>query len=250
MRKAIRTGEREYDLLLTPDVNGDGGRSMEQQRPQWFYFEVSGMWSGEPAYVFNIINCEKANSQYNFGNVNRPYTEMLNTILKSSCPILWHYLGMQPLLFSVKESVINGRPYWRRCGRDIIYFKNHYTSSSKRNYQTVSFAVVFPHTADVCYLAFHFPYTFTRLKVRISRLRDWHFVTKASSDEHLPWGKAKCFHITAPARPNLHHQRFRCFSSLSSLMSQPLRASGATGHDYFRLRRRQLSQKEIGYVHR
>ena len=40
-------------------------------------------------YIFNIINYEKANSQFNF--------------------------GMQPILFSVKEAM-EGRPYWRRIG--------------------------------------------------------------------------------------------------------------------------------------
>lgn len=49
----------EYDLLLNPDVNSS-------QHHQWFYFEVSAMKSAIP-YCFNIINCEKANSQFNFG---------------------------------------------------------------------------------------------------------------------------------------------------------------------------------------
>ena len=59
LRKAIRTSAFEYNLLLTPDVNS-------AKHHQWFYFEVSKMKARLP-YTFNIINYEKANSQYNFG---------------------------------------------------------------------------------------------------------------------------------------------------------------------------------------
>jgi len=49
----------EYDLVLSPDINTNNHH-------QWFYFEVGGMEAGVP-YRFNIINCEKGNSQFNFG---------------------------------------------------------------------------------------------------------------------------------------------------------------------------------------
>ena len=66
-------GGRQYDLILNPDVNSD-------KHHQWFYFQVSHMKSGEHfPYIFNIINYEKANSQFNF--------------------------GMQPVMFSVKEAL-------------------------------------------------------------------------------------------------------------------------------------------------
>ena len=61
LRKTIRIRDREYNLLLTPDVNS-------AKHHQWFYFEVSKVRSGA-AYTFNIINYEKANSQYNFGEI-------------------------------------------------------------------------------------------------------------------------------------------------------------------------------------
>jgi len=51
--------EFEYDLILNPDVNIN-------HHHQWFYFEVSNMVAGSP-YRFNIVNCEKLNSQFNFG---------------------------------------------------------------------------------------------------------------------------------------------------------------------------------------
>lgn len=49
----------EYDLVLNSDINSN-------HYHQWFYFEVSNMRVGIP-YRFNIINCEKSNSQFNYG---------------------------------------------------------------------------------------------------------------------------------------------------------------------------------------
>lgn len=49
----------EYDLIMNADVNSS-------QHHQWFYFEVRDMKSAVP-YRFNIINCEKLNSQFNYG---------------------------------------------------------------------------------------------------------------------------------------------------------------------------------------
>ena len=74
---------------------------------------------------------------------------------------------MQPVLFSVKESLL-GRPCWRRVGEDICYFRNHFSKSSHvdaKNYMTVTFSIAFPHDNDICYLAYHYPYTYSRLLV-------------------------------------------------------------------------------------
>ncbi|XP_043794374.1 cytosolic carboxypeptidase 1-like isoform X5 [Apis laboriosa] len=132
LRKVIQIGVREYDLILTPDVNSGS-------RHQWFYFEVSNMEA--LAYTFNIINCEKANSQFNF--------------------------GMKPILFSVAEAQL-GRPGWVRTGADICYYRNCYQRPAKgKNYLTTSFTVTFPHAYDVCYLAYHFPYTYSLLMTNI-----------------------------------------------------------------------------------
>ena len=60
-RKAIQIRDREYNLILNPDINS-------YKHHQWFYFQVSNMVGGDHApYVFNIINYEKTNSQFNFG---------------------------------------------------------------------------------------------------------------------------------------------------------------------------------------
>lgn len=53
----------EYDLLVNPDVNST-------QHQQWFYFQVHGTRAAVP-YRFNIINCEKPNSQFNYGMRSR-----------------------------------------------------------------------------------------------------------------------------------------------------------------------------------
>ncbi|CAG9581580.1 unnamed protein product [Danaus chrysippus] len=135
LRKAIQVGPREYELILMPDVNSP-------KRHQWFYFEVRNMQQGRP-YIFNIVNCEKSDSQFNF--------------------------GMKPVMYSVKEAVL-GRPGWVRAGSDICYYRNSYHYSNQRNnkcYLTVTFNIDFPHTNDVCYLAYHFPFTYSMMMTRI-----------------------------------------------------------------------------------
>ncbi|ETE73574.1 Cytosolic carboxypeptidase 4, partial [Ophiophagus hannah] len=136
LRKAIQVREYEYDLILNPDINS-------AQYHQWFYFEVSAMKSAIP-YRFNIINCDKPNSQFNY--------------------------GMQPVMYSVKEA-LQGRPHWIRVGYDICYYKNHYRNYGPaaaggpcgKSCYTLTFSLVFPHQEDVCYLAYHYPYTYSTM---------------------------------------------------------------------------------------
>ncbi|XP_045540869.1 cytosolic carboxypeptidase 1 isoform X2 [Papilio machaon] len=136
LRKVIQVGPREYELILMPDVNSN-------KRHQWFYFEVRNMQQGRP-YIFNIVNCEKSDSQFNF--------------------------GMKPVLYSVKEAVA-GKPGWVRAGSEICYYRNsyHYANQKSHNkcYLTVTFNIEFPHTNDVCYIAYHFPFTYSMLMTRI-----------------------------------------------------------------------------------
>ncbi|KAJ8005972.1 hypothetical protein DPEC_G00123440 [Dallia pectoralis] len=142
LRKAIQVRKFEYDLVLNSDINSN-------HYHQWFYFEVSGMSVGTP-YRFNIINCEKSNSQFNY--------------------------GMQVLMYSVQEA-INGRPRWVRSGTDICYYKNHFSRSSiaaggqkGKSYYTMSFTMTFSHRDDVCYFAYHYPYTYSTLKMHLRKL--------------------------------------------------------------------------------
>uniref|UniRef100_A0A8D1N5H6 Cytosolic carboxypeptidase N-terminal domain-containing protein n=1 Tax=Sus scrofa TaxID=9823 RepID=A0A8D1N5H6_PIG len=159
LRKAIQVREFEYDLLVNADVNS-------AQHQQWFYFRVTGMRTAIP-YRFNIINCEKPNSQFNY--------------------------GMQPTLYSVKEALL-GRPGWVRTGYEICYYKNHYLQSaaitggaSGKYYYTLTFTITFPHDEDACYLAYHYPYTYTTLMVMPSlkpcpSRTSWGFSWKQSGD--------------------------------------------------------------------
>ncbi|NXD14947.1 CBPC4 carboxypeptidase, partial [Nothocercus nigrocapillus] len=133
LRKAIQVREFEYDLIMNADVNSS-------QHHQWFYFEVRDMKLAVP-YRFNIINCEKFNSQFNY--------------------------GMQLVMYSVKEA-LQGRPSWLRVGSDISYYKNHYRSCAaggmrRKSYYTLAFSITFPHKDDVCYLAYHYPYTYSAM---------------------------------------------------------------------------------------
>ncbi|XP_059081285.1 cytosolic carboxypeptidase 1-like isoform X2 [Tigriopus californicus] len=139
LRKVIRLVHQEYNLILTPDVN-------TAKHHQWFYFSVKNMRSDQ-IYTFNIINYEKTNSQFNF--------------------------GMQPVMFSQLEYEQRGLG-WTRVGQDVIYYKNEFSKSmaAGSNYMTASFKIQFPHsTGDVCYLAYHFPYTYTRLLTHLEVLQ-------------------------------------------------------------------------------
>uniref|UniRef100_A0A4W6GCR9 Cytosolic carboxypeptidase 1 n=1 Tax=Lates calcarifer TaxID=8187 RepID=A0A4W6GCR9_LATCA len=144
LRKAVQVRKYEYDLVLNSDINSN-------HYHQWFYFEVSGMRVGT-TYRFNIINCEKSNSQFNY--------------------------GMQVLMYSVQEA-ISGRPRWVRTGADICYYKNHFARSSiaaggqkGKSYYTLTFSTSFSHKDDVCYFAYHYPYTYSTLKMHLSKLED------------------------------------------------------------------------------
>ncbi|KAE8633207.1 hypothetical protein XENTR_v10001814 [Xenopus tropicalis] len=146
LRKVIQIRKNEYDLILNSDINSN-------HYHQWFYFEVSGMRTGV-AYRFNIINCEKSNSQFNY--------------------------GMQPLMYSVQEALAS-RPWWYRVGMDICYYKNHFSRSSiatggqkGKSYYTITFTVTFPHRDDVCYFAYHYPYTYSTLKMHLKKLESLH----------------------------------------------------------------------------
>lgn len=74
-------------------------------------------------------------------------------------------------MFSVTDAM-DGKPYWFRTGTSICYYKNHFTRSAQatggvkgKTYYTATFTVTFKHDKDICYLAYHFPYTYTTLQV-------------------------------------------------------------------------------------
>ncbi|XP_077424585.1 cytosolic carboxypeptidase 4 [Vanacampus margaritifer] len=139
LRKAIQVRRYEYDLILNADVNCC-------QHTQWFYFEVSNMVPDVP-YRFNIINCEKSNSQFNY--------------------------GMQPVLYSVRDA-LNGKPHWCRSGTEICYFRNYFCpvrGSRRTTFYTLTFTITFKYSEDVCYLAYHYPYTYSALRAHLRLLQ-------------------------------------------------------------------------------
>ncbi len=130
----------EYDLLLNADINTN-------HHHQWFYFRVSNNEARVP-YRFNIINCEKPNSQFNY--------------------------GMQPVMFSV-TAANQKQQGWVRAGTRISYYKNNFTvfgdstkndwKKKRKAYYTLTFTITFQHKMDTCYFAYHYPYTFSMLQV-------------------------------------------------------------------------------------
>lgn len=127
--------DTEYDLWLEPDLFQDNHR-------QWFFFQVGNM-APDVTYSFNILNFEKRDSQ--FGR------------------------GMQPVMFSTREA-IQGYPIWRRVGTNIIYYKNNIKNRYSKAHYSVSFDVKFKHHGDTVYLAYHYPYTYTRLRAELSNI--------------------------------------------------------------------------------
>uniref|UniRef100_A0A8C2DSY8 Cytosolic carboxypeptidase 1 n=1 Tax=Cyprinus carpio TaxID=7962 RepID=A0A8C2DSY8_CYPCA len=187
LRKAIQVRKFEYDLILNSDINSN-------HYHQWFYFEVGNMRPGV-RYRFNIINCEKSNSQFNY--------------------------GMQVLMYSVQDA-INGSPHWVRTGSDICYYKNHFSRSSiaaggqkGKSYFTLTFTVTFQHKDDVCYFAYHYPYTYSMLKMHLQKLSALRTaqIYYRQDDLCVTLGENSCPLLTITAMPgsssNDHISQFR-----------------------------------------
>jgi len=130
------TRDQQYELWIEPDMYQDSHR-------QWFFFKVGNIDTNH-RYQFSIMNFEKKESQ--FGK------------------------GMQPLMFSVDEARV-GNPHWRRIGSNIMYFSNNIRNKGNKNYYTMSFDVTFPRDTTLVYMAYHFPYTYTRLKAHLNMIR-------------------------------------------------------------------------------
>lgn len=118
LTRSVRCGR--YDLVLSPDINTMG-------HTQWFFFSVTNMKPGVP-YRFNIVNLEKANSQYNF--------------------------GMQPVMYSERGAEEDGLG-WHRVGAKVGYLKNSLRRDhpKKSTLFTATFTITFKYPGDTCYLA-------------------------------------------------------------------------------------------------
>ncbi|GMR52302.1 hypothetical protein PMAYCL1PPCAC_22497 [Pristionchus mayeri] len=139
LRAAIQTDKAHYELILQPEVN------QSRDHFQWFYFEISNC-EANVEYTFEIVNCLKTSSMF--------------------------VHGMQPLAFSVGEAVA-GRPGWVRVGHSISYYRNQYVIDAdvaghrKDRFFSLRFTFALRHKGDVCYLAYHFPYTYSMLRATL-----------------------------------------------------------------------------------
>ena len=86
--------------------------------------------------------------------------------------LFFFHPGMQPVMYSTTEAQ-EGRAGWIRAGANVCYYRNYFTRSREatggqggKTYYTSTFTVTFPHANDICYFAYHYPYTFTMLQVR------------------------------------------------------------------------------------
>lgn len=137
LRRAIQVYPHEYDLILRPDINTRG-------HTQWFYFSVSNTRRNIP-YKLNVINLVKGDSLY--------------------------LEGMQPLVFSEKESAASGTG-WTRTGENICYYQNNIKRRNGQYYYTATFTLRFDHNHDTAHVAYCYPYTYTDLQRYLKALED------------------------------------------------------------------------------
>lgn len=149
---ATKISQYEYDLQVQSDINAGPGK-----HNQWFYFSVRNMIPNVQ-YRFNILNLSKPASQFNN--------------------------GMQPVIYSAEDST------WKRIGDHVFYIKykqlirNHYLKQpiseqdeqkTKNNgpantYSTLVLSVNFKHANDLCFIAYHYPYTYSELQRSLYQL--------------------------------------------------------------------------------
>ena len=81
----------------------------------------------------------------------------------TTCTIL-----VQPLVYSTQEAALRGTG-WRRRGHDVCYYQNHIRRRSGY-YYTLSYKLRVLHAADVTYVAYAHPYTYTDLNRYLNAL--------------------------------------------------------------------------------
>uniref|UniRef100_T1HCQ8 Peptidase_M14 domain-containing protein n=1 Tax=Rhodnius prolixus TaxID=13249 RepID=T1HCQ8_RHOPR len=80
--------------------------------------------------------------------------------------------GMRPVMYSLKEAVIN-KIGWKRCGSNINYYQNYQNGEDEQNSTyTLTFTIEFPHDDDCVYLAHSYPYTYTDLQEYLIKLQN------------------------------------------------------------------------------
>ena len=103
---------------------------------QWFYFSVQKLIPGAQ-YTFNVVNFTKSDSLFNY--------------------------GMLPVAYSTAMNKKNGTE-WFRIGKDVVYKKGLIPrQNSRKFYYKLSFKVTWRIANDTVYLAYTFPYTYTKI---------------------------------------------------------------------------------------
>jgi len=88
LRRAVKIGENEYNLILKYDYN-------TTTYTQWYYFRITNTRKNAK-YKFNFVNLIKPESSYN--------------------------QGMKPLIYSKKEAETGSGIGWYRDGENICYY--------------------------------------------------------------------------------------------------------------------------------
>ena len=86
---------------------------------------------------------------------------------------------MQPLIYSVQDMLDSGVGRWQRSGFSIGYYKNQFIRNASVaggrkgcTYYTLTFSLVFTHTDDIVYVAYHYPFSYSMLQVSFVDLLD------------------------------------------------------------------------------
>ncbi|KAK9508869.1 hypothetical protein O3M35_006326 [Rhynocoris fuscipes] len=138
LEKAVKITDSYYELSLRSDL-------YTNKHMQWFYFLVENT-KKDTIYRFSIVNLLKGDSLYNE--------------------------GMQPVMYSLKDAIIN-KIGWRRCGSNINYYQNDHNGEDEQNCTyTLTFTIEFPHDDDCVYIAHSYPYTYTDLQEYLIKLQN------------------------------------------------------------------------------
>ncbi|VVC91638.1 unnamed protein product [Leptidea sinapis] len=193
LAKAIKITSAYYELHLRTDL-------YTNRHVQWFYFRVSNT-KKHMTYRFSIVNFSKPESLYNE--------------------------GMRPLLYSTKDAQLHSIG-WRRCGENIVYYKNDPTCDEDEQIPsyTLTFNIEFPHTDDAVYISHCYPYTYSDLQEYLSRLQA-HPVKSTFSKlrllcRTLAGNNVYYLTITAPQNPNEMEQKVIVGNNRCSLTGKDL----------------------------
>ncbi|KAI6230904.1 Cytosolic carboxypeptidase 1 [Aphelenchoides besseyi] len=176
LRKAIQLTDTHYELVLSPDINEASPHF------QWFYFEVS---NNQPnvSYTFEIINCLKTTSMFSKGmqpvmfSVTEAKSGRPGWVRAGSSVCYYRNLYVPNANGDDNEKKVNGtRRRTQSIGpspanalppKTTASVKSVTSGSESKPYFSIRFTIRFRHAADVCYIAYHYPYTFSYLRATL-----------------------------------------------------------------------------------